>query len=450
MKKLRVRRIGIFKARLVSAIIIKAILLTLSMTGCAPAEYDIEAEANPEEAGEVSGAGTYQENEEVTLKAEPEEGYKFDYWELDGEEVSTEQEYTFNAEEDHLVTAHFSEAKYKVKAEIDPEEAGEVTGTGTYRGKEVAVLKAEAEEYYCFDHWTLEGEKVSTDETYVLNVESDARLTAHFSVDNYEDKLTFLLDKAEEALKEEKLEEAGKHLAEAKELPGAEEAFYQFFEGPRSIEHALSILQEGKVVTGEEISEDLEEIDELAPREPEVKVLEQKPEELYEWFAALREWQVNVQTIPTYLYRNKLIHENGIKKIHSRSEQYLEMPLEMMISEWEVNDTRFYFTGHGSPGVGLSVTDHHFYSKETRLIDAGYKEQKVFITLEIKGAIETSAIDIEPGEQWQLIYDIYKKEDGTFRVGDYAMKDLQKDEVVIRRETSRVDALGPHVYNQDD
>ena len=52
-----------FKPGLVSAIIIKAILLALSVTGCAPAEYDIEAEANPKDAGEVSGEGTFKERD---------------------------------------------------------------------------------------------------------------------------------------------------------------------------------------------------------------------------------------------------------------------------------------------------------------------------------------------------------------------------------------------------
>ncbi len=350
-----------------------AIFLILT-AGCALTEYDIETEVNPGEAGEVTGAGTYKENEKVTLKAEPEEGYKFDYWELEGEEVSTKQEYTFE-------------------------------------------------------------------------IEKDARFTAHFS----EDKLTILLVKAEEAINNENWEEAGTHLKEARELPGAEEEpFYKSnYTHVITEQDFLSMLLEGKVVTGEEISEDLEEIDELAPREPEVEVLDLNPEELYEWFAALREWRANLQTIPRRLYREKLIPENGIQQIHSRSEQYLEIPVEMLVRKWDINDTGLYFDPFH--GIEYLLTDQQFFNNETQLIDAVYEEERVFITLEIKETIETSEPlmrnvdieDIEPGEHWQLIYDIHKKDDGTFRIGGYAIKDLQKDEIVIRNEISWLDTMSP-------
>ena len=351
----------------------QAILLALPMTGCAPAKYDIETEANPEEAGEVTGAGTYEESEEITLKAEPEEGYKFDYWELEGEEVSN-------------------------------------------------------------------------NESYVLVVENNASLTAHFSEDNSEDKLTSLLDKAEEAIINKNWKESGTRLKEAWELPGAEEEPFRKSHDTHitTEQDFLSMLLDGIVVTGEEISEDLEVIDELAPQEPEIGVLDKNPEELYEWFAALREWRVNLQTVPNRLYREKLIPENSIQQIHSRSEQYLETPVEMLLRKWEINETGLYI--YPFHGIEVLLTDRQFFDNETQLIDADYVEGKVFITLEIKETIETNRsgeTKIEPGERWQLIYDIHKKDDGTFRVGDYAIKDLQKDEIVVRNEISWLDTLSP-------
>jgi len=234
----------------------QAILVALPMAGCTPAKYGIEAEANPKEAGEVTGAGTYEEGEEITLKADPEEGYKFEYWEL-------------------------------------------------------------------------EGEKVSSNESFVLIVENRASLTAHFS----EDKLTSLLDKAEEAINNENWNEAGAYLKEAWELPGAEEKpFYKSHDTHVITEQEfLCMLSDGMVVTREEISEDLEKIDKLAPQEPRIGILDKNPEELYEWFAALREWRVNLQTVPNRLYREKLIPENSIQQIYSKSEQYLETPIEMLL-----------------------------------------------------------------------------------------------------------------------
>jgi len=43
---------------------------------------------------------------------------------------------------------------------------------------------------------------------------------------------------------------------------------------------------------------------------------------------------------------------------------------------------------------------------------------------------EDVGLTAEPGEQYQLVYDIYRKDDGTFRVGDYAIKDLKTGEVL--------------------
>ena len=611
-----------FKTRLIVTILFtQAILLALPMTGCAPAEYNIETEANPEEAGEVTGAGTYEENEEASLKAEPEDGYEFDYWELEGEEVSTNQEYTFEVENDTRLTAHFSARDLElVQDKLDKaeeainnenwkeagthlQEAWELPGaeekpfrktfspftaseqdvlsillkgkvvTGEEisedlkeidelapRKPEIEVLDQEPEELYewfaaliewrielqtapssiyqdkliceegievirskseqyletpedpedalihqrekrvsqipmveiMFAKWeinntnlyyvprnpiepalteklfftkdtrlvdakteenkaliTLEFKETIPDlgiepgEQYQLTYDIHKKDDGTFRVGDYAvNELSILLDKAEDALDQENWKEAGSHLQKARELPGAEEeSFYILLDFPTaSGQDVLSMLLEGKVVTGEEISEDLEEIDELAPRKPEIEVLDQKSEELYEWFTALRKWRVNLQNVPVHLYRDKLIHENGIQQIHSRSEQYLEKPVEMLIGEWEINDTGLYFVAIGGT---QGVTDRQFFNKETRLIDADYEEEKVYITLEIKETIEGLNFHIEPGEQWQLIYDIHKKDDETFRVGDYAIKDLKKDEIVKRIEISNLDTLGP-------
>ncbi len=178
-----------FKTKLILAIIFtQAIFLALPMTGCAPAEYDIETEANPEETGEITGTGTYEENEEVTLKAEPEDGYEFDYWELEGEEVNTEEIYTLNAEEDYRFTVHFSEAKYEIKAGVDPEEAGKVSGEGTFEKGEEVTLEASPEKGYEFSARNENGEKISSSGEYTFKVESDKNLVAVFGELDFEIK----------------------------------------------------------------------------------------------------------------------------------------------------------------------------------------------------------------------------------------------------------------------
>jgi len=65
--------------------------LLFIVSGCAPVEYEVTIELNPGEAGEVTGSGTYEEGEEVSVEANPAEGFGFLAWEIEGEKVSTEK-----------------------------------------------------------------------------------------------------------------------------------------------------------------------------------------------------------------------------------------------------------------------------------------------------------------------------------------------------------------------
>ena len=58
-----------------------------------PVEYEITLSAEPDEGGELSGEGFYEEEEkdEVMVEAHPGEGYVFEKWLEDGEEVSRDQ-----------------------------------------------------------------------------------------------------------------------------------------------------------------------------------------------------------------------------------------------------------------------------------------------------------------------------------------------------------------------
>ncbi len=68
------------------------------------------ASINSSEGGSISGSGTgyYEFQTELTLTAEPDEGYKFDGWDVDGELVSTNAQYTFTVSRATEVKALFS------------------------------------------------------------------------------------------------------------------------------------------------------------------------------------------------------------------------------------------------------------------------------------------------------------------------------------------------------
>ena len=65
--------------------------------------------ADPEEGGTVSGAGEYAYNDEITVDAEPNDGYEFVNWTKDGEEVSQRQHYVFQGTENVDLVANFKQ-----------------------------------------------------------------------------------------------------------------------------------------------------------------------------------------------------------------------------------------------------------------------------------------------------------------------------------------------------
>lgn len=69
--------------------------------------YTITASSNPEEGGEISGMGTYQDGTECTLIATPNEGYTFIDWTEGGNQVSTNASYTFTVTGNCTLIANF-------------------------------------------------------------------------------------------------------------------------------------------------------------------------------------------------------------------------------------------------------------------------------------------------------------------------------------------------------
>ena len=69
--------------------------------------YEVSVVVNPAEAGTVQGAGNYDLGLTCTLTATPNEGYQFVNWTVNGEEVSSDLEYSFTVTEPVAVEANF-------------------------------------------------------------------------------------------------------------------------------------------------------------------------------------------------------------------------------------------------------------------------------------------------------------------------------------------------------
>ena len=71
--------------------------------------YNITASASPAAGGTVTGGGTKEHGESVTVKATPNTGYKFVRWTEDGSQVSTNASYTFTVDKARALVAVFEE-----------------------------------------------------------------------------------------------------------------------------------------------------------------------------------------------------------------------------------------------------------------------------------------------------------------------------------------------------
>ena len=70
-------------------------------------QYTVTVKTNNDNYGTVTGAGTYNEGESVTLTATPKKGYKFEKWLINGADVFS-QDYAFNITSNVDATAYFN------------------------------------------------------------------------------------------------------------------------------------------------------------------------------------------------------------------------------------------------------------------------------------------------------------------------------------------------------
>ena len=149
------------------------------------AVYTIAASANPIAGGSVTGARTYSHGESVTLTATANEGYHFVKWTENGNQVSTDEAYTFTADQPHTLVAEFELNTYTIAASANPTAGGSVAGANTYTHGESVTLTAVANTGYTFVNWTEGGIEISADETYTFIASQARTFVANFEVSTY-------------------------------------------------------------------------------------------------------------------------------------------------------------------------------------------------------------------------------------------------------------------------
>lgn len=143
--------------------------------------YVITAIADPTVGGVVTGSGGYNYGETCTLSATPNTGYTFQRWTKNGTQVSTNPTYSFTVTESATYTAHFNAQSYTITVTANPNNAGSVTGGGSYTYGQTCTVSASANNSYAFTNWTENGTQVSTNANYSFTVTSNRNLVANFT-----------------------------------------------------------------------------------------------------------------------------------------------------------------------------------------------------------------------------------------------------------------------------
>jgi uncharacterized repeat protein (TIGR02543 family) len=139
--------------------------------------YMVTTSANPTEGGTVSGGGTYNHGQNITLTATANEGYTFTGW-SDGVTTNPRQ---VTVTGPATYTANFQLNSYQVTVTANPTEGGSVSGGGTYNYGATINLTATANAGYTFTGWS-DG---VTDNPREITVTGPAEYVANFSTDSY-------------------------------------------------------------------------------------------------------------------------------------------------------------------------------------------------------------------------------------------------------------------------
>lgn len=141
--------------------------------------YAITVMQNDPDGGTTTGSGTYLDGQIVTVAAVAGDGYEFTGWTENGQTVSTDAVYSFQAADDRNLIAQFVKI-HVITLLVDPAGWGTATGGGAALEGAQVTITAVPDSGYRFVAWKSDGEQVSTSNPYTFVVTGDQTLTALF------------------------------------------------------------------------------------------------------------------------------------------------------------------------------------------------------------------------------------------------------------------------------
>ena len=151
-----------------------------------PQNYTVTVSANPAAGGTVTGGGSYQQGQSCTVSATANTGYNFVRWTENGNQVSTNPNYTFVVNGNRTLVAQFQAQSYYVATNSNPSNGGTTSGSGLYSYGESCTVTAMPALGYDFVNWTENNTPVSTEAAYTFTVTNGHNLVANFVLQTFE------------------------------------------------------------------------------------------------------------------------------------------------------------------------------------------------------------------------------------------------------------------------
>ncbi len=152
-----------------------SITVTANFELIPPTKYTLTLNANPSDAGQVQGAGSYAKDDVIPLVATAAQGYQFVNWTQNGNPVSANASFSFTMPgADATLIANFEvmpPTLYTLSIEVNPANAGQVSGAGEYEQGQEVELKATPNQGFKFVNWSVGGNVVSTSATYIYTMQ---------------------------------------------------------------------------------------------------------------------------------------------------------------------------------------------------------------------------------------------------------------------------------------
>lgn len=151
-------------------------------------QFYINVNADPANAGYVVGAGTFPKGTRHSITAAAIQGYHFTHWtDSLNRIVSTNLQYDLVVEKDETYTAHFELdapviEEYNVTIITNPADKGSVSGGGTYKSGQTAIIVPSPVEGWAVDTVTASGGNLvdTGNGTYSIVVTRDLTITVNF------------------------------------------------------------------------------------------------------------------------------------------------------------------------------------------------------------------------------------------------------------------------------